>query len=110
MGLSCHAYIRSNDLFLGNPFNVASYAAMTHLISKIVGMVPKELVVSFGDAHVYMNHLSQVKEQLKRAPLPFPALVVHDSVKDKTFDQIELEDFELVAYLSHPTIRAPMAV
>lgn len=110
LGLSCHAYIRSNDLFLGNPFNVASYAAMTCLIAKMVGMVPAELVVSFGDAHVYLNHLSQVKEQLERSPLPFPALVVHKSVADKTFEQVELEDFELIGYLSHPAIRAPMAV
>lgn len=110
LGLSCHAYIRSNDLFLGNPFNVASYAAMTCLIAKMVGMVPAELVVSFGDAHVYMNHVSQVKEQLGRVPLPFPALVVHDSVAEKSFEEVELEDFELIGYLSHPAIRAPMAV
>lgn len=110
LGLSCHAYIRSNDLFLGNPFNVASYGAMTHLIAKMVEMVPVELVVSFGDAHVYLNHLSQVKEQIERKPLPFPALVVHESVKEKSFEEITIEDFEIVAYMSHPAIRAPMAV
>lgn len=110
MGLSCHAYIRSNDLFLGNPFNVASYAVMTHILAKMCGMVPQELTVSFGDAHVYINHINQVKEQLGRPLLPFPLLFISDDIKDKSFEEISVEDFELVAYMSHLPIKAPMAV
>lgn len=108
--LSCFVTIRSNDMFLGNPANVASYAAFTHLIAKMVGMKPHELVVSIGDAHVYSNHFDQAKLMLSRNPLPFPRLIVSDGVREKTIDEVTIDDFELIGYLSHPSIRAPMAV
>lgn len=109
-GLSCQVYCRSSDSFLGLPFNIASYAIMTYIIAKKVGLKPAELILVSGDCHIYKNHIEQVKQQLERTPLPSPILLVNDSVIDKDFDNICLEDFELVGYLHHPAIKAPMAV
>lgn len=110
MHLSLHVYIRSSDTVLGLPFNVASYAIFTYMISTLCNMKPKELIVSFGDAHIYQNHYEQVQLQLSRHPLPFPVLEISDSIKSKTLEEISLEDFKLIGYMSHSAIKAPMAV
>ena len=108
--LSCHVYIRSSDTFLGLPFNIASYAALTYLIAKICGMHPHHLIISIGDAHIYKNHVEQLHEQLRRHPYPFPCLEVDDAVRNKSFDEISVEDFTLVNYMHHPAIKGVMAV
>ena len=108
--LSCHVYNRSQDTFLGMSWNIFSYAVMTHLIAKLVDMTPNELIISTGDTHIYTNHLEQSALQLKRTPMPFPVLVIHDRVKNKSLDDITIDDFDLIGYMSHPAIRAPMAV
>ena len=108
--LSCHVYCRSQDTFLGQSFNIASYSILTHLIAKWVDMKPHQLILSMGDAHIYKNHIEQVTTQLQRSPLPFPVLTIADSVKQKTIDQLEVSDFEVSCYLYHPAIKAPMAI
>lgn len=108
--LSCHVYIRSNDLFLGQPYNVTSYAMLTYIIGKKTGLSPKELVISFGDAHIYQNHFDQVNLQLTRKPYPFPVLEVSDAVATKDFQDITVDDFNVIGYLHHPSIKAEMAV
>lgn len=108
--LSCHTFQRSMDTFLGCPYNIASYAALVHIIAKMCDMLPKELIISTGDCHVYNNHIEQATLQLYRKPLPLCRLEVSETVKDKTFEEISVDDFTLVAYLHHPLIRAPMAV
>lgn len=108
--LSCHVVCRSSDTFLGLSFNIASYAMMTHIIAKKCGMKPKELILSTGDTHIYLNHLEQVQEQLKRTPLPLPMFEIKDSVCEKPFEEITMDDFNLVGYMFHPAIKAPMAV
>lgn len=106
--LSCQLYQRSADMFLGVPFNIASYALLTQLIAQEVGMVPGEFVWTGGDCHIYSNHYEQVEEQLSRDPYPYPRLRVVNP-KPSIFDY-EFEDFELVDYRHHPTIKAPIAV
>jgi len=108
--LSCHVYLRSNDIFLGQPYNIASYAMFTNIIAMMVGMTPKNLIMSVGDCHLYKFHIMQSKLQLDRKPLPFPVFKVSDTVKTKTFDDLVLDDFEVIGYMSHPAIKAPMAV
>jgi dihydrofolate reductase/thymidylate synthase len=108
--LSCHMYQRSSDSFLGLPFNIASYAILTHIIAKKVDMKPKELVVSTGDTHIYKNHEQQVNIQLSRKPYPFPCLDIDDSVKDKDWSAITQDDIRVVGYFYHPTIKGDMAV
>jgi thymidylate synthase len=108
--LSCHVYCRSHDMILGSPFNIASYAALVYIIAKKVSMCPKELVLSLGDCHLYKNHIEQAKTQMERVPLPLPILRIDDSVIEKDFAAITLDDFELIGYISHPPIQAPMAV
>lgn len=108
--LSCHVYCRSSDVFLGLPFNIASYAVLTYIIAKKTGLQPSELVMSFGDVHIYANHVQQIEQQLCRDPLPFPCLKVSDAVKDKDWKDIIADDIELIGYIHHPSIRAPMAV
>jgi dihydrofolate reductase/thymidylate synthase len=108
--LSCHVYIRSSDGFLGLPINILSYAILTYIIAKKCGYLPYELIISFGDAHIYKNHLAAVDEQLSKNVLPFPVLEISDDVTNKKFEEIELSDFNLVGYLSHPSIKAPMAI
>lgn len=108
--LSCHMYQRSADSFLGLAINIASYSILTYVVAKMVGMKPNELIISTGDTHIYLNHMSQVKEQLERTPLPQPKLIVRDEVSKKSFDELDLSDFDVVGYLHHHTIRAQMAV
>jgi len=105
--LSCQLYQRSADVFLGVPFNIASYALLTHMLAKVVGLEPGDFVHTFGDAHLYLNHLEQAELQLSRAPLPLPTL----SVADKTdLFGFELSDFVLNDYQSWPHIKAAVAV
>ncbi|EKY28665.1 thymidylate synthase [Brevundimonas diminuta 470-4] len=105
--LSCQLYQRSADVFLGVPFNIASYALLTHMLAKVVGLEPGDFVHTFGDAHLYLNHLEQAELQLSRAPLPLPTLSVAD--KDDLFG-FELSDFVLNDYQSWPHIKAAVAV
>jgi len=106
--LSCQLYQRSADIFLGVPFNIASYALLTHMIAHVTGLEPGEFIHTLGDAHLYLNHLEQAKTQLARAPRPLPRLNIRRQVKD--IDDFRYEDFEIVGYDPHPHIRAPVAV
>lgn len=106
--LSCHMYQRSADMFLGVPFNIASYALFTHMIAQVCDYDIGELVISFGDVHIYKNHIEQVKEQLKRSPLPLPILKLNSEIKD--INKFTMQDIELVNYNSHDAIKAEMAV
>lgn len=106
--LSCHFYQRSADMFLGVPFNIASYATLTHIFANCLGLAPGELVYSLGDYHVYTNHLNQVKIQLDRAPRQLPELII-DKKHDDPFSFVPA-DFNLVSYSPHPAIKAPIAV
>jgi thymidylate synthase len=106
--LSCQMYQRSADMFLGMPFNIASYALLTHLIAQSCNLEVGDLIISVGDAHIYNNHVDQVEEQLSRKPLPLPTLKLNSEV-NAVWD-FEMSDIELVGYESHEAIRAPMAV
>lgn len=106
--LSCQMYQRSCDMFLGVPFNVASYSLLTHMIAQVCGLGAGEFVHVLGDAHIYLNHVEQVKEQLSREPLPAPTLWINPDVKNIT--NFTMKDFRLDGYQSHGTIKAPMAV
>jgi len=106
--LSCQLYQRSADLFLGVPFNIASYALLTHLVAHVTGLTPGEFVHTFGDAHIYTNHLDQVDEQLTRAPLPLPRIEVAPEVSD--LSKIDRDQIRLVGYQSHPALRGEVAV
>lgn len=106
--LSCQVYIRSNDLFLGLPFNIASYALLTHMLAQVTGKTVGDLIITIGDAHIYLNHMDQVQEQLARTPFSSPSLEMNPNVLD--IDEFKMEDFTLVGYECHPPIKAPMAV
>jgi len=106
--LSCQMYQRSADLFLGVPFNIASYAALTLMVAQVTDLKPGEFVLTLGDAHIYLNHLEQVREQLSRSPRPFPKLKLNPGVKELL--QFCYEDFTLEGYDPHPAIKAPIAV
>jgi len=106
--LSCHMYQRSVDVFLGLPFNIASYALLTHLIAQVCGLGVAELVISTGDTHIYANHVEQVKEQLSREPLALPTLKINRAIKN--IDDFIPEDIELVEYKCYTAIKADMAV
>ena len=106
--LSCQLYQRSADMFLGVPFNIASYSALTMIVAKICGYEPGEFVHTLGDAHIYEDHIEQVKEQITRDPKPFPKLVVSDEVKDLESFRPEMVSIE--GYDSHPPLRAKMTV
>mgnify|MGYP003345877564 FL=1 len=106
--LSCQLYQRSADIFLGVPFNIASYALLTHMVAHVTGLKVGEFVHTLGDAHLYANHVDQAKEQLARKPLPLPRLVMKRAVE--AIDDFRFEDFEIAGYQSHPHIAAPVAV
>lgn len=106
--LSCFYMMRSNDVALGKPFNIASYALLTHMVAQQLNMVPDELVYSGVDVHLYLNHLDQIKLQLTREPYPLPKLVIKR--KPESIFDYKYEDFEVVGYQSHPHIAMPVAV
>jgi len=106
--LSCQLYQRSADMFLGVPFNIASYAMLTHMVAQVCDLEPGDFVHTFGDAHIYLNHLDQVALQLTREPLPPPRLELNPGVRD--IFAFTYDDVRVVDYQSHPSIRAPIAV
>ena len=106
--LSCQLYQRSADIFLGVPFNIASYALLTLMVAQVAGLQPGDFIWTGGDCHLYANHLEQADLQLSREPLPLPTMKLNPEVKD-LFD-FRFEDFELVGYESHPHIKAPVAI
>ena len=106
--LSCQMYQRSADMGLGVPFNIASYALLTHLMAQVCGLKPGEFIHTIGDAHVYLNHVDALKEQLQRMPRKFPTLKINPEKKD--IDSFTYDDFEVVDYKPHKTIKMKMAV
>jgi thymidylate synthase len=106
--LSCQLYQRSGDVFLGVPFNIASYALLTHMVAQVCGLEVGDFVHTLGDAHLYLNHVEQAREQLTREPLPRPRLRLNPAITslfDFRYDDIAIEN-----YRSHPAIKAPVAV
>ena len=106
--LSLHMFQRSCDMFLGVPFNIASYSLLLHMIAQVVGLKPWEFVHTLSDTHIYLNHFGQVKEQLSRKPMPLCKLWLNPKIKD--IDDFKMDDIKLVDYQHHPVIKAPLAV
>ena len=106
--LSCQMYQRSCDLFLGVPFNIASYALLTMMMAQVTGLKPGEFIHTLGDVHIYLNHLDQVRLQLTRTPLPPPRMLINPEVGD--IDGFRFEDFELTGYQAHPHIKGDIAI
>jgi len=106
--LSCQLYQRSCDIFLGVPFNIASYSMLTMMIARVTGLVPGEFIHTLGDAHIYLNHIDQVRLQLTREPYPLPRMEINPSVKDIT--GFRFEDFKLTDYVAHPAIKGEISV
>lgn len=108
--LSCQFYMRSNDFALANNFNVISYSILTYILALKCDMLPKEIIYTCGDTHIYNDHIEPIKLQLERDPRPFPYLILNDSIKNKDFNDIKYEDFELCGYYPYPNIKLAMAV
>jgi thymidylate synthase len=106
--LSCQLYQRSADIFLGVPFNIASYSLLLMMVAQVTGLKVGEFVHTFGDAHIYLNHFDQVEEQLSRKPFALPEMKINSTVND--IFSFDYNDFELINYQSHPSISAPIAV
>lgn len=106
--LNLHLYARSIDSFLGLPFNIASYALLNMILAQVSGLIPGDLIISFGDLHIYSNHMLQVETQLLREPRPLPRMILNPSVR--AVDEFTFKDFELEGYDPHPLIKAPIAV
>jgi thymidylate synthase len=106
--LSCQLYQRSADVFLGVPFNIASYALLTQMMAQVTGLVPGEFIHTLGDAHLYNNHIEQVHLQLSRDPKPLPKMIINPTIRD--LFEFKYEDFTLVGYEPHPPIRAQVAI
>ena len=106
--LSCQLYQRSADIFLGVPFNIASYALLTMMIAQVCDLELGDFVHTFGDAHIYANHLEQVEEQLSRTPFPLPAMKLNPAIRD--LFEFTIDDIELVNYQAHPHIKAAVSV
>jgi thymidylate synthase len=106
--LSLQMYQRSNDMFLGVGFNLASYSLLLHMVAQVCNLEAHEFIHTAGDFHIYANHFDQVKEQLSRDPLPLPKLWINPAIKD--INQFTMDDFKLIDYVSHPAIKAEMAV
>ncbi len=112
-GLRCSMYQRSADFFLGVPFNIASCAILTHILANICGLIPREVIISFGDAHIYEDHVGVVEIQLQRQPMMYPQLIIHKTGMDATnIDEylatLTADDFQIVGYNSYPTLKAKM--
>ncbi|MBR4931795.1 MAG: thymidylate synthase, partial [Alphaproteobacteria bacterium] len=106
--LSCQLYQRSCDMFLGVPFNIASYSLLTMMMAQVAGLEPGEFVHTLGDTHIYHNHFEQVKIQLERTPYALPTMKINPNIKE--IDAFKYEDFELINYQYHPTIKGIVAV
>ena len=106
--LSCQLYQRSADIFLGVPFNIASYALLTHMVAQVTGLKPGDFVHTLGDAHIYLNHIEQVKLQLSREPYNLPVLAVNHDINDIL--KFRYEDFTLKDYVAHPHIKGDISV
>ena len=106
--LSCQLYQRSADIFLGVPFNIASYALLTMMVAQVCNLTPGEFIHTLGDAHLYTNHLEQARLQLSRKPYPLPRMSINPAVKD--IFAFQFEDFQLLNYECHPHIKAEVAI
>ncbi len=108
--LSCHMYQRSVDTFLGLPFNIMSYATLTHILSTLTDMHPKELIISTGDTHIYNDHVGQIKTQCERIPYSAPILVIDPAIQGKQLEEITVDDFDVIGYFHHGVLKGKMAV